>query len=246
MNSSSSGPNPKPPAPPTGVDPKASGYESKTQTEGASAPGEPRGQPRRAAVNRMHAAAASGKFHTRHSTLDTRQAIHLRAAPAGGKAPAWKEAAPEAPSSEVRSAFQNWFATGRQAARRPGCACPWAAGRAAPQPPRGPVPEPAMLLVHQVARRLRVTTQHVRDFIERRLPARRQRRQKLPQILAHPRRRLPRLPQRTQQPRLGPRALDGDAPPGMLDAMSRTNPWSDGRAFLDFRLHQLQVLRKPS
>ncbi len=33
-------------------------------------------------------------------------------------------------------------------------------------PQRGLVAEPAMLLVHQVARRLGVTTQHVRDFIE--------------------------------------------------------------------------------
>ena len=35
-----------------------------------------------------------------------------------------------------------------------------------PETQRALVPEPAMLLVHQVARRLGVTTQHVRDFIE--------------------------------------------------------------------------------
>jgi len=34
------------------------------------------------------------------------------------------------------------------------------------EPQRGLATEPAMLLVHQVARRLGVTTQHVRDFIE--------------------------------------------------------------------------------
>ncbi|MGO8677745.1 MAG: hypothetical protein ACLQVX_17960 [Limisphaerales bacterium] len=35
-----------------------------------------------------------------------------------------------------------------------------------PELPRGPLPEPAMLRVHQVARRLGVTSQHVRDFID--------------------------------------------------------------------------------
>lgn len=35
-----------------------------------------------------------------------------------------------------------------------------------PKPQQGLAPEPAMLRVHQVARRLGVTTQHVRDFID--------------------------------------------------------------------------------